>query len=110
MPSFHDFSKVGDIMNIVINNAREMRTILGGVLLVDKAERVSENTTISLVNDVIIMTMDGASDKTVIRANTLKIRAEAVPVAASCKFRLRFWAWLRVGISKNTTTNPKRLL
>ena len=75
-----------------MNKASEMKTMLGGVALVARAERVIENTTIRRVNEVIIMTIDGAKDKTVISAKTLKMRAVAVPVEASPKLRLRFCA------------------
>ena len=63
-----------------------------------------ENTTINLVKDVIIITIDGAKDKMVINANTLKIRAVAVPVEASPKFRLTFCA--NAGKAKNNS--PKK--
>ena len=66
--------------------------MLGGVEFVAKAERVKEKTTINRVKDVIIMTIDGASDKMVIRAKTLKIRADAEPVEASSMLRLKLWA------------------
>ena len=68
------------MIKTVMNKASEMKTMLGGVALVARAERVIENTTIRRVNEVIIMTIDGAKDKTVISAKTLKMRAVAVPV------------------------------
>ena len=75
-------------MKIVINKANEIRTIFGGVALVAKADLVMESTTIRRVKDVIIITMDGARDRIVIKAKTLKILAEAVPVEASPRLRL----------------------
>ena len=90
MPISHDFSKVGDIIKMVMNKAKAISTILGGVALVERAERVMEKTTIKRVNDVIIITIDGANDRIVIRANTLKMRAEAEPVVTSPRFKLRF--------------------
>lgn len=75
-----------------MNNAREIKTMFGGVALVAKADLVIEKTTINLVKDVIIITIDGAKDKTVIKAKTLKILAVAVPVEASPKLRLMFCA------------------
>ena len=65
-----------------------------------------EKTTIKRVNDVIMMTIDGASDKMVIRARTPKIRAEAVPVETSSMFRLMFCA--RAGLL-NSKTVPNRI-
>lgn len=79
-------------MKIVINKAKEIKTIFGGVALVAKAERVSDSTTIKRVKDVIIITMDGAKDRIVIKAKTLKILAEAVPVEASPRLRLTLCA------------------
>ena len=66
--------------------------MLGGVALVDKAERVIENTTINRVNEVIIITIDGANESTVISAKILKIRAVAVPVVTLSKLRLTLCA------------------
>ena len=60
-----------------------------------------EKTTIRRVNDVIIMTIDGAKDKTVMSANTLNMRAVAVPVEASPKLRLMFWANAKSQQQKN---------
>ena len=79
-------------MKIVINKANEIRTIFGGVALVAKADLVMESTTIRRVKDVIIITMDGARDRIVTKAKTLKILAEAVPVEASPRLRLTLCA------------------
>jgi len=92
MPCSHDFSRAGVMINMVINKARAIRTILGGVALVDKAERVMEKTTINRVNEVIITTIEGASERTVMSANTLRMRAEAEPVDTSPRLRLTFCA------------------
>jgi hypothetical protein len=73
---------------MVMNKAREIKTMLGGVPFVARAERVIEKTVISLVKDVIIMTIDGARERIVISAKMLKIRAEAVPVETSSIFKL----------------------
>ena len=76
-------------MNIVKNNAKETITILGGVVLVANALRVIESTTIILVNDVIIIKIDGARESTVIRIITLNILAVVEPVGASATFMLK---------------------
>ena len=52
-----------------------------------------EKTTISRVNDVIIITIEGAKDNMVMSANTLKMRAVAVPVVTLSKLRLTLWAY-----------------
>ena len=62
--------------------------MLGGVAFVARAERVIERTTINLVKDVIIITIEGANERIVISARMLKIRAEAVPVETSSMFKL----------------------
>ena len=92
MPSSHDFSKVGLIMNNVRNKASETKTMLGGVALVARALRVMENTTIIRVKDVIIIRIDGANDNTVIIIRTLKILPVAVPSGVSPKLMFRHWA------------------
>lgn len=76
-----------------MNKARAMSTMFGGVALVAKAERVIENTIINRVNDVIIITIDGANDNIVISAKTLNIRAVAVPVVTLSKLRLTLCAY-----------------
>ena len=50
---------------------------------------------------MIHKTIDGAKDNTVIRANTLKIRAVVDPVEASSMLRLIVWAQ-----AKSQTKNP----
>lgn len=68
-------------MNILKNKAKEINTMFGGVELVAKALRVTDKTTIIRVNEVIIINIDGATDKTVIIIITLNIRAVVDPVA-----------------------------
>ena len=91
-----------------MKRANEISTMLGGVALVAKAERVRENTTISLVKEVIIMTIEGAKDRIVIRAKTLKMRAVAVPLETSPKFRLTFCAKAGELISKQLIKKYKQ--
>lgn len=54
--------------------------MFGGVELVANALRVKERTTTTRVNEVIMIKIDGATDKTVIIIITLKIRAVVEPV------------------------------
>lgn len=67
-------------MNMLKNKAREIKTMFGGVELVAKALRVMDKTTTTRVNEVIIIKIDGATDKTVIIIITLKMRAVVEPV------------------------------
>lgn len=67
-------------MNMLKNKANEIKTIFGGVELVANALLVMDKTTTTRVNDVIIINMDGATDKTVIIIITLKMRAVVEPV------------------------------
>ena len=70
--------------------------MFGGVALVAKAERVIEKTMINRVNDVIIITIDGAKERIVMSAKTLNIRAVAVPVVTFSKLRLTLCAYAEV--------------
>lgn len=80
-------------MNMLKNRASETKTMFGGVELVAKALRVTDNTTIMRVKDVIIIKIDGATDKTVIIIITLKMRAVVEPVVGeSPTFKLMDWA------------------
>ena len=67
-------------MNMLKNKAKEIKTMFGGVELVAKALRVMDKTTTTRVKEVIIMRIDGATDKTVIIIITLKMRAVVEPV------------------------------
>ena len=89
---------------MVRNNAKETKTMFGGVAFVAKALRVMEKTTIKRVKDVIITKIDGATDKTVIIIITLNIRAVAEPLGASSTLRLSVCAQASPPKNKTETT------
>ena len=68
------------MMNKLKNKAKDIRTIFGGVELVANALLVMDKTTTKRVNDVIIIKMEGATDKTVMSMITLKILAVVEPL------------------------------
>ena len=73
----------------VRNSARLISTELGGVCCRPSAWRSSDSTTMIRTNEVVMITIDGASDSTVIRptsCTTRSVRPAPVP-------RSMFTAW-----------------
>ncbi len=61
------------------NSAREMMTALGGLCCKPSAVRSRDRTTTMRMNEVVMMTIDGASDSTVIRPTIWMTRADRLP-------------------------------
>ena len=70
---------VGAIIKKVRNSASDTITVLGGVCCMPMAVRKNDRTTTIRVNDVIIINIDGANDKTVISATICTTRPVTVP-------------------------------
>ena len=64
-------------MNMVKNIAKLINTILGGVVCVPKAVLKNDRTTTMRVKLVTITSIDGASDRTVIKRMVWTMRADA---------------------------------
>ena len=89
-PASYDWVKVGPMMMAVRNRARLTSTEFGGDCCRPSAWRSKESTTVMRTNEVVIITMDGASDSTVSRPpswTTRSVRPAPVP-----RFRLMAWA------------------
>ncbi len=67
------------MMNRVRNSARLIITLFGGVCWVPMALRRNDSTTMIRVNEVIITSIDGASEMTVSSASIWMIRAVLLP-------------------------------
>src|SRR3989339_2168663 len=92
----------------VRNNASEIITVLGGVCWIPIAVLKKESTTIILVNEVIIIRIEGASDRTVSRATIWTSRPVRVP-SSSCP-RSRESVWARAGDAIKEKTRIKRTI
>ena len=80
----HTLAKVSEeIMKKVRGSASEITTVLGGVCWIPIAVRKNESTITIRVNEVIIIRIDGASDKTVVIASSCTIRPVNVPFSWS---------------------------
>ena len=73
----------------VRNRASEMITPLGGACCTPRAVRKSDKTTTIRTNEVVMITIEGARLKTVIKAASWTTRS----VSPSPEPRLRFKAW-----------------
>ena len=85
-----------------MNRARLISTALGGLCWIPSAVLRRESTTTIRTNEVVMMTMDGARDRTVSRPinwTTLWVRPAPVP-------RSMFTAWARAAAGKMRPIAP----
>lgn len=106
MPSLYDFSNVGAMMNSDRNRASEIITLFGGVCCNPIAVRKNDNTTTIRMNDVVIIRIDGASDRMVNNATSCSARPDTVPPASPPDPPPRFSenVWARAGCVKRVST------
>ncbi|MNV12650.1 hypothetical protein D3C71_1032610 [compost metagenome] len=75
------------------NRARDTRTALGGDCCMPRAVRSKESTTMIRTKLVVMMTMEGASDRTVISPTSCTTRwVRPAPVPRSMLMADPFWA------------------
>src|ERR671917_140389 len=74
----------GPMTNSVRNSAMPVSTVLGGDICMPRAFRVSDSTTMILVNEVASSSTDGATDSTVIaRISVIDVLGEPSPMEMS---------------------------
>ena len=85
----------------VMNRAMETSTEFGGLCCSPSAVRNRDSTTIMRTNDVVIITIDGASESTVKRPTSCTTRSVSPPPEP--RSRLIAWAAANVGTARLST-------
>ncbi len=86
IPAWYEVWKVGAMIRAVRNRARLTSTALGGLCCKPSAVRNKDSTTVMRTNEVVMITIEGASDSTVIRPTSCTTRS--VRPAPEPRFRL----------------------